>query len=150
LLQSFEGEEGQKTEAQLAVISYPSNTLPDSYRNVILSRWLRSLRQYNDYFKLIDKNAYFDVYEKYIKLIIYRPNTVIRLAVLKDDQDVVLGWSIIEGTILHYVHVPELWRGKGISDLLIPKDIKCCTHVTKYWLNMWQKKYKHVIFNPFL
>ena len=138
-------------EASLSIISYPSNTLPQSYRNVIISRWLRSLRHLNDYFKLIDKDSYFDVYERYIKLILARPDTAIKLAVLSDDHDVVLGWSVLENNTLHYVHVKEgEARKTGISNLLIPRNIKYCTHITKHWLDIWPKKYKHIIFDPFL
>ncbi len=141
----------QEETPTYSIISYPAAHLPHEYRNVILARWLRSLRNLNDYFKLIDKEAYFNVYEKFIKMILDRPTVLIKLAVLTKDRDVVLGWSVLEGTALHYVHVQEDSRKKfGICSNLIPKDIKYFTHITKHWLSIWNNKYKSAKFNPFI
>ncbi len=134
----------------ISIISYPAITLPTSYHNVIIARWLRSLRHLNDYFRLIDKKAYFETYEKYIKNILTRPNAFIKLAVLANDTDVVFGWSVNEKTTLHYVHVQELYRSRGIGSMLIPKETTNCSHITKHWLEIWPKKYQKVTFNPFI
>lgn len=131
------------------VLTYKASEIPLTYQNVVLARWLRSLKRLNEYFKLIDNNAYFNVYEKYIKTIISRPMAIARFAVLNDDHDIVLGWSITEGSALHFVHVQELNRKAGIGINLIPSDIKYITHTTRHWDKYLGKHFK-VIFNPFI
>jgi len=120
---------------------------------MILAQWLRSLRHLNDYFKLIDQNIYYGSYEPYIKSILQRTNTEVRLALLSDEPDVVLGWAVIENNTLHYVHVKEdqycSFRNKGIATQLIPKEIKQFSHVTSHWLKIWPKKFSELTFNPF-
>lgn len=141
-------------QASYSVITLPARKLPRQYENMILARWKRSLRFGNEYFKLIDQKAYFDAYEVYIKHLLNKEDAVLRLAVLSEDHDVVFGWSLCEGDILHYIHVQDTYRNKpdqklDISKNLIPSHIKCITHLTKKGAALWAKKYPHWIFNPF-
>lgn len=124
--------------------------MPATYYNLILSRWLRSLRFGNDYFKLVRPDAYYAAYSRYIGSILGGSETVIRLAVLDDDRDVVLGFSVARGTALDYVHVHKDARKRGIGTALVPKDIDQITHVTKTGLSIWGSKYPGWSFNPFV
>jgi hypothetical protein len=132
-----------------SIISFPAQALPESYYNMILSKWLRSLRYSNDYFKLINPEAYFSNYGNYIRLILFRPAAFVRLAVLSDDHDVALGWAVVEGNTLHYVHVHKDHRKQGIAGSLVPKETKTITHLTKAGLSIWGSKMAGVAFNPF-
>jgi GNAT superfamily N-acetyltransferase len=132
-----------------SIISYPAEALPKAYQNMIYSKWLRSLRYSNDFFKLIDGDSYFSSYQKYIGLILSRPSTLVRLAVLTDDHDVVLGWAVVEGAILHYVHVHKDHRKQGIATSLVPKGVEVITHITRPGLSIWANKMPGVILNPF-
>jgi hypothetical protein len=142
-------EEGVNEQSGYRVIIYPSLKLPLQYRNLIFSKWLRSLKFGNDYFRLIDNDAYYASYNTYIDSLLKRPSALVKLAVLADDHDVVLGFSLCEGPTLHYVHVHRDQRKQGIARSLLPTPFESFTHVTKTWLSMWPK-FPKTIFNPFL
>src|ERR1700677_1012158 len=109
----------EATQATYSIITYPGSSVPEAYTNLIYSKWLRSLRYGNDYFKLIDSEAYYDVYHKYIESILAKTNTQVKLAVLTDDKDVVLGWSVSRDKTLDYVHIHKDHRRQGIATSLV-------------------------------
>lgn len=117
---------------------------------MIFSKWLRSLRYGNDFFKLIDPEAYYSRYEAMIQRILRAPETEVRLAVLSDDHDVVLGFSVSRGSALDYVHVHKIQRRQGIGKNLVPDGITTITHLTKTRLTIWGSKYGEWKFNPFV
>lgn len=126
-------------------------TLPESpnYKNMIISKWLRSLKHGNDTFELTDSKSYYAHYSKYIESVLNRPLTVIRVAALVDDPDVALGFSVSEKQTLHYVHVHRDQRRQGIATALLPTKVSTITHVTHDGVKFWNKKFKSAIFNPF-
>lgn len=147
--QGMEATRDDLSQASYQVIAYPAIHLPDQYRNMVLSKWLRSLRYGNEYFKLADSDQYYWAYEKYIKMLSNRPKSLIRLAVLADDHDIVLGWSMTEDDKLHYVWVGHEYRNKGIATLLVPCTINTITHLTKAGAGFWHRKLPSAKFNPF-
>ena len=156
---SLEHADGQthENEAQevgsYTIIPFLGVTLVGEKLNFVHSRWMRTARYGNDYFKLIDSDSYYKAYHKYILSILQRPDTIVRLAVLSDDRDTILGFSVSERTILHYVlvlgHDPDA-RRKGIGRSLVPFEVTHITHVTKAILPIWNTKLPNAIFNPFL
>lgn len=136
-------------ESTYSVISFPGSKLPERYLNFIRSKWMRSLRHGNDYFKLTDSDPYYAAYQKFIQILLARPQSVIRLAVLTEDQDVALGWSLIEGDVLHYVFVQHEHRNNGIGKSLVPVPINVITHLTKSGMSAWHNKLPHAKFDPF-
>lgn len=136
-------------ESTYSVISFPAFQLPERYLNFVRSKWLRTLRHGNDYFKLSDSDSYYEAYQRYIHILLSRSKSVIRLAVLTEDQDVALGWSLIEGDVLHYVYVQHEQRNKGIGRSLVPVPISTITHLTKSGMNAWHNKLPNAVFNPF-
>ncbi len=116
---------------------------------MIFSKWKRSLRHGNDYFKLIDSDAYYEIYDRYISRLLADPLSVIRLAVLTDDRDIVLGFSVCRRHVLDYVHVHKDHRRCGIGTRLVPRGTSEITHVTKTGLTIWGSKYPDWKFNPF-
>lgn len=131
------------------VIAFPGRSLPQGYQNMVYSKWMRSLKYGNEYFKLAHSDSYFTAYRRYLESILNRADTVVRLAVLSDDRDVALGWSVIEGDTLHYVHVQHEQRNRGVGRSLVPKGINVITHLTKCGLRIWPKALPHAIFDPF-
>ncbi len=127
---------------------------------MIYSKWLRSLRFGNDYFKLADAAAYYEAYQRYITNILQV--ATVRLAVISDDEDVVIGFAVVRNNILDYVHVLRLrlksitgfdvvdYRRRGIGTKLVPKNIDTVTHLTRTALTIWGSKYSHWKFNPFI
>jgi len=99
----------------------------------------------------MDPKGYWPAYSAYIERLMENPESVVRLAVLTDDPDVVLGWSFCRGNILEYVHVTKDYRGKGIGKHLIPADIDTFTHITRMGLVIrgLNSKYAKWTFNPF-
>lgn len=114
----------------------------------IFATWLRGLRYGNSWFELIESVVYFKVYHDFIESILNRPTTVIKIACLKDDPEVILGYSVYSGTSLHWVFVKKAWRSIGIARSLVPTNTTTVTHMTNVGLSIL-KKHKNVIFNPF-
>lgn len=132
-----------------SVIAFSGPFLPATYRSLIFAKWLRSLRHGNDFFKLIHTNDYYATYNRLIDALLRKPESVVRLAVLSDDPDVALGFSVCRGSILEYVYVHRDHRRQHIGTLLVPKHIDTITHLTKTGLTIWGGKYGHWKFNPF-
>lgn len=136
-------------QSSYSVILYPAAQVPVQYINLILSKWMRTLRHGNEYFKLTESDSFYQNYRRYILSLLNRPQSVVRLAVLSDDHDVCLGWSLIEGDVLHYIFVQHEHRNQGIGRSLVPVKINYITHVTKAGLSAWNKKLPAAAFDPF-
>lgn len=129
------------------VIRIQGPKLTEHYFNLIIAKWMRSYRYSNEYMKLTDSKSYFKAYQAYITKLL--PKTIVRLAVLWDDADVVLGFSVISDTLLHYVYVGKDFRNNGIGKTLVPIQITEFTHLTKAGLALWPQKAPDAKFNPF-
>jgi hypothetical protein len=136
-------------ESSYKVIVELGSTLSGAYRNMVYSKWLRRFRFGNDYIKLIDSDAYYQAYTSYITSILNREYTVVRLAILTDDPDVVLGFSVSEKKTLHFCVVNPFNRKQGIAKSLVPFEVEVITHLTKTGLTIWNNKMPKAIFNPF-
>lgn len=141
--------EKRKEESSYSVVAHLGTELPEAYRNMVFSKWMRSLRYGNDFYKLSEPDSYFRHYQKYIEFILKSPGAVVRLAVLTEDADVVFGFSVSRGHILDYVHVHKDVRKKGIGRSLVNFDFEYITHVTKIGLSIWHDKFPSVQFDPF-
>lgn len=131
------------------VVAYPALVLPETFLGLIYARWLKTYRYGNDYLRLVKSKDYFPAYHRYISSILGRPETVVRLALLTEDRDVALGFSVCRGNLLDYVHVDRSQRRMGIGTSLVPKGIDTITHVTRTGLTIWGSHYGHWSFNPF-
>lgn len=131
-----------------SVISF-GHSLPENYKGVVYAKWMQSLRYGNQFFYLADSKSYYEAYQKYIDMLRARPKSLLRIACLTDDVDVVLGWSLIEDHTLHYVYVVKEQRRLGIAKSLVPTEIKQISHLTKIGMTIWNNKLKSAKFNPF-
>lgn len=140
-----------ESPAKLVVISYKTSALPEAYAPMIYARWLRSLWKGNATFHKVSKHTYYENYPKFINNLLDKPDSLVRLAVLSDDHDVVLGFSISREDVLDYVHVHTDYRRLGIARLLLPSGTTTFSHITATAIAIWQgnPKYKHLKFNPF-
>ncbi len=95
--------------------------------------------------------AYFADYHKFIENLLAKDGSTIRLAVLSDDHDVVLGFSVSREDVLDYVHVQMDNRKLGIAKMLVPSRTTTVTHMTNLATGIWQENpnYKHIKFNPY-
>lgn len=153
--------EAAQPTSRIGTIAYPGSQLPDRYIGLVFAKWMKSYRHGNDFIKLIDPASYWPIYREHIARLLSKPETVVRLAVLVEDPDVVLGFSVCRSTVLDYVWVLRIrlrtptgiqstsYRGMGIGKSLVPKEIDTITHLTKSGLTIWGSKYGHFKFNPF-
>lgn len=138
-----------EVKSSYSVISFPAKDLPEQYLNMILSKWMRALRYGNDYFKLVDSDSYFLYYNRFIKYLLQQKQTQVRLAVLSDNFDVVLGFAVYRGEVLDFVHVHKDMRKQGIARALVPDGITTFTHITRTAMNVWSEKRPELKFNPY-
>lgn len=132
-----------------SIISCQGNELPTRYQAVVFSKWLRSLRNGNELFKATSSNDYYTHYHQFIERLLQKPDSLVRFAVLTENHDIVLAFSVSREDVLDYLYVQPEQRGQKLSTQLIPMKITAFTHMTKMWLPIWQSKYKDWKFNPF-
>lgn len=138
-------------EPTYSVFMYPAKDLPKSYIQMIYSRWKRSLRTGNKLYKKISSKTFYDQYDKHITMLLSKPDSQVRLAVLSDEPDVCLGFSVSREDVLDYIHVHTDFRRIGIARKLMPAGITTMGQMTATSLIIWQRNehYKHLKFNPF-
>lgn len=117
-------------------------------RNFILATWLKGLRFGNDWFELIESHIYFAAYHQVIDSILANPETLVAVACLKEDPEVILGYSIANQDTLHWVFVKKAWRSIGIAKSLVSDTTTTVTHVTDTGRSILRKR-PGVRFNPF-
>lgn len=130
------------------IIKYKPGELPEQYLNFIMATYLNSLRVGNDWFMAIDSDAYHETYSLLIEKMLIRPDVTVRIAVLEDEPDVALGWSIMRPQILDYVFVKKILRKNGIAKSLTQDPYTVITHITKYSEQIRNRK--DTVFNPFI
>jgi len=117
-------------------------------RNFIFATWLKGLRFGNEWFGLIDSKAYFAVYHAVIEALLSKPNVTVKVACLKEEPNVILGYAVYSGTRLDWVHVKKSWRNIGLAKDLVPEGITTVSHVTETGRNIIKKR-GNISFNPF-
>jgi hypothetical protein len=119
-----------------------------SDRPFIFSTWLRGLRYGNDYFELIESSNYYENHHKIIQDILDDGSTVINVACLKDDPDVILGYAVYAMDRLHYVHVKASWRKIGVARMIVPTFIQRVSHLTATGKSLLAKA-PGVVYDPY-
>lgn len=123
-------------------------------KNFIYASWLRGLFYGDTWFRDIDKDRFMRGYHKVLDSIMSRPGTVVSVACLDDDEDVILGYAVSRKVstdhVLDWVFVKTAWRKIGIARSLVPSGITVVTHLTKTGKSALSKFPKSPIFDPFL
>ena len=138
----------QPETAEFKVIHWPALMLPAAYDALIYSKWLRSYRFGNPLIKRIVPYTYYMEQRIIIKDILESPHTTVILAVLGDDDDVVLGFCVHRKDILDYIFVHQDYRRNHIAKALMPPKITVYTHVTATF-DLWNKN-KDLLYNPYI
>lgn len=130
------------------LVTVRDGTKDDS--NFIYATFLRGLYYGESWFSIIDKSVFMDNYHKVVEHLLNSPNTLIRVACLREDPDVILGYAVLtkDLTIAHFCFVKKAWRGIGICTQLVPNTVTTVTHLTKTGLSLLKKK--DLTFNPFI
>ena len=112
--------------------------------NFIFASWLRGLYYGDTWFGEIPKDVFMENYHKVVQNILTKAD--VRVACLKDDPDVILGYSVSSGSTLHWIFTKSAWRKIGIGKSLLPEKVDTVTHLTKIGRSL---KPKDCIYNPF-
>ena len=118
-----------------------------SDESFIFATLLKSLYFGDSWFSHVDKTSFMKNYHLLIENLLAQDGMQIKIACLKEDSDVILGYSMYRGNVLHYVFVKKDWRKAGIARALVPNHISTVTHATKIGLSILKKK--NLIFDPF-
>lgn len=88
-------------------------------------------------------------YHQVVEKLITDPRNTVKVACLKDDPEIILGYAIYNEFNLHWVFVKKSWREIGIAKNLVPSNVETVTHLTKVGLSILIQKYPRADFNPF-
>lgn len=116
--------------------------------NFILATFLRGLYYGDSWFSFIPKDVFMKNYKVFAEALIKK--RTIKVACLKEDANVILGYSILSNdfTVIDWVFVKSAWRRKGIGKSLVPAYPICVTHLTALGKSLLPKL-KDCYFNPF-
>lgn len=116
--------------------------------NFVLATFLRGLYYGDSWFSKIPKQVFMDNYKNVAESLVHK--ATVKVACLKDDPDVIIGYSILSNDYqtIHYVYVKAAWRKQGIARSILPQYPTTVTHLTTLG-NQLITKFKDVIFNPF-
>ncbi len=131
-------------------------------RSFVIATFLRGLYYGNEFYNIMPKDIFMYNYKQIIEVLIDGHRTAIKVACLKDDTDVILGYSILSAdfSTIHWVYVKSsetkvkgtseklTWRRKGIGKSLVPENITAYSHFSDLG-RMLVKKFDNCIFNPF-
>lgn len=113
----------------------------------IMSTWLNGTYYGNDWIKEIEKGIFMSTYHDLLERLLYRETVLVTVACLKEASDVILGYCVTEGPVLHYVFIKPVWRGIGLARDLVPSGICVVSHLTNVGRSI---KPSTIGFNPFL
>ena len=121
----------------------------ESARSLVYATWLRSYEAWSLAAKHIPRDVFFAEHHKVIDRVLGRGASV-RVAALPDEPDVILGWAVTEGPVVHYVYVKPDFRRYGLAKALLahvqrPFTYSHSTYVTR-------DVHKHLdgcIYNPY-
>jgi hypothetical protein len=114
--------------------------------NFLLSTMLKGLFYGSKFWAEVDQEAYFKNMEIFIKQLMLK--STVKVACLGDDPDVILGWSMNDSSVLHFIFVKKSYRKLGIAKLLYPEGITTVSHLTDTGNSI--RKKLDLKFNPFL
>lgn len=119
-------------------------------KNFILATFLRGLYYGDSWFSMIPKQIFMDNYKKVIETLVDSPDCVVKVACLKDEPNVILGYSILSNDFqgIHWVFCKTVWRKRGIAKALLPKYPTYVTHLSSLGKSLLTK-FDKTIFNPF-
>lgn len=123
----------------------------DTDKAFVKATFLNGLYYGESWFSLIPKNIFFDNYKLIVDSMLDSPNVVIKVACQEEDEDVILGYSILSADYqsIIWVYVKDIWRKQGVAKALTPEFPVQVTHLSALGKIILAKKFKGTIFNPF-
>jgi hypothetical protein len=116
----------------------------------IKATFLRGLYYGDSWFSIIPKQVFMDNYSPLIDSMLDNSSYLVKVACLKEDQDVILGYSMLSSDFMAivWVFVKKAWREQGIARSLVPQAPNYVTHLTVIGKTL-MSKLPNVQFNPF-
>lgn len=129
---------------------YNVRDFKDSDKSFVLATFLRGLYYGDSWFSLIPKSIFMNNYKTIAVMLVESPKTTIKVACLKEDPDVILGYSILGSNFntIHWCYVKSAWRKQGIGRALLPQFPSTVTHLSALGKSL-MSKFPTAIFNPF-
>lgn len=130
---------------------YDVRDATDKDINFILATFLRGLYYGDSWFSSIPKNIFMENYKQVAQALVNHPSTIIKIACLREDSEVILGYSLLGNKMstVHFVYVKSAWRKQGIGRSLLPQFPARVTHLTALGKSL-MSKLPNTEFNPFL
>lgn len=121
----------------------------ESDLSFIMATFLRGLYHGDSWFSLIERPIFMTNYKPAAEAIVAK--SVIKVACLKEDQDVIIGYSILsqDFQVITWTYVKKDWRNKGIARSLVPKYPVSVSHLTEVGKKLLSKFDSKPTFNPF-
>jgi hypothetical protein len=122
---------------------------PSDY-NFILATFLRGLYYGDSYYSIVPKRIFMDSYKLIAQQALNSQNIEVKVACLKEDSDVILGYSVVSKNqeAVAWVFVKTAFRQTGIARSLIPSSPKYVTLLTALGKQLLPKL-NGTVFNPF-
>jgi GNAT superfamily N-acetyltransferase len=117
----------------------------------ILATFLRGLYYGDSWFSQVPKDIFMANYKLVAEKLVTSPRSIVKIACLKEDPDIIIGYSILSGdySSVHWVYVKEKFRKRGVAKSLLPKYPTAVTHLTVLGKSLLNKFETPPIFNPF-
>ncbi len=117
----------------------------------VMATFLRGLYYGDTWYQQVPKDIFMDYYAKAAAIAWKSPQIRITVACLKEDSNIILGYSITSADekALVWMFVKSAWRKQGIGKSLLPANLECVTHLSTLGKSLIQEKLSNVIFNPF-
>lgn len=129
---------------------YQMRDYKNTDKSFVMATFLRGLYYGDSWFGQIPKRIFMENYKKVAEAIIANPNTVIKVACLKDDEDVIIGYSMLSAdySTIHWVFVKSAFRKQGIGKALVPQYPTAVSHLSDVGRKLLSR-FTDCIFNPF-
>jgi GNAT superfamily N-acetyltransferase len=121
-----------------------------SDKNFVLATFLRGVYYGDSWFSKIRKDIFMDNYKRIAEFAIDTGKVVVKVACLREDPDVIIGYSILSADYqaVSWVYVKKAWRLKGIARSLLPQYPQYITHLSELGEKL-MPKLNTAVYNPF-
>lgn len=117
--------------------------------NFIQNSWGASYYKGADYLDYLSPKEFNEKHRPIREELLNKPTTTVLIACNKSDEDLILGWILVEkpkrsGIIFHYLYVKEAFKGEGVSKELLKRALPdkpiLVTHMTDRARKIIRKK----------
>jgi ribosomal protein S18 acetylase RimI-like enzyme len=119
---------------------------PSDY-NLIIGTFLNGVKYGSSYFKSIDDDAFFHNYTKFVEYVTF--NSDVKICCLEEDEDVIVGYVLSKGEVIHWIYTKPAFRKLGVANSLLA-EISPTTTPTYTKVGYIIAKKKNIKLNPWI